>query len=273
MSVDEPVGLEPWNAAWPVPSAAELDGLRAYLRAVPVERDEFAQASGRPPQYLIDLLARARRFEVFERVTQVVRPALVPELQLRQSADVVAAWRAAEECEGAQQPAPFWAYVWAGGQALARWVLDHPDQVRGKRVLDFACGSGVSTVACARAGATALTAVDIDPFAVVATRVNGALEGAALDVQQRDLIGTDEGWELVLVGDVFYEPKTSERVVAWATALSARGALVLVGDPRRKYLPTRGLEELARYTLPVDPEWEGVSERTPCVWRLRPTAS
>lgn len=164
--------------------------------------------------------------------TELLKPPLVPEIVLHLASEIVPIWRKTEEelaLEGV--PPPFWAFAWAGGQALSRWVLDHPDCVRGKRVLDFASGSGLSAIAAAKAGASQVVANEIDRFAIAAITLNAKVNDVRLESVLDDLIGRDDGWETVLAGDVCYEREMSERVFAWLTALAARGATVLMGDP------------------------------------------
>lgn len=201
--------------------------------------------------------------------TELLRPPLVPEIVLHLASEIVPIWRKTEEelaLEGV--PPPFWAFAWAGGQALARWVLDHPDYVRGKRVLDFASGSGLSAIAAAKAGAAEVIANEIDRFAIAAITLNAKVNGVRLDCVLDDLIGRDDGWETVIAGDVCYEREMSERVFAWLTALAARGATVLMGDPGRNYLPKAALHELAVYDVQTTRELEDREVRRTKVWRV-----
>jgi predicted nicotinamide N-methyase len=165
-------------------------------------------------------------------------------------------------------PPPFWAFPWVGGQALARYLLDHPDVVRGRRVLDFASGSGICAIAAARSGAQGVTAAEIDVFAGAAIQANAATNGVTVAVRIEDLVGRDEGWEVVLAGDVCYERPMSERVMAWLRQLAARGALVLLGDPDRPYRPREGLVALAVYDVPASRELENQDMRRTWVWRV-----
>lgn len=166
-------------------------------------------------------------------------------------------------------PPPFWAFAWAGGQALARHVLDHPDLVEGRRVLDFASGSGLVGIAAMLAGARSVTAVDIDAFAVHAIALNAEANAVVVEVRQADLVGTDEGWEVVLAGDVCYERDMAGAVGAWLEGLADRGALVLVGDPGRTYLPRDRLEPVAVYEVPTTRELEDLEIKRTTVWRFR----
>ncbi|MFG1189457.1 methyltransferase [Xanthobacter flavus] len=205
----------------------------------------------------------------FIRAETRLRPVpLVPEISLHVADEAVPIWhRTEEELGELGLPPPFWAFAWAGGQALARHVLDHPETVRGKRVLDFASGSGLVGIAAMKAGAACVTCADIDPFAVAAIALNGAANGVALSPVQDDLIGRDDGWDTVLAGDIAYERDLSEKVFAWLLALAARGAGVLIGDPGRTYLPKDRLTRLADYSVPVTRELEDMEIKRTAVWR------
>ncbi|MFG1202283.1 methyltransferase [Xanthobacter aminoxidans] len=205
----------------------------------------------------------------FIRAETRLRPVpLVPEISLHVADEAVPIWhRTEEELGELGLPPPFWAFAWAGGQALARHVLDHPETVRGKRVLDFASGSGLVGIAAMKAGAAAVTCADIDPFAVAAIALNAEANGIALSPVQDDLIGRDEGWDTVLAGDIAYERDLSEKVFAWLLALAARGATVLIGDPGRTYLPKERLTKLADYSVPVTRELEDMEIKRTAVWR------
>ncbi|MFG1346918.1 methyltransferase [Xanthobacter autotrophicus DSM 431] len=208
----------------------------------------------------------------FIRAETRLRPVpLVPEISLHVADEAVPIWHRTEEELGEMGlPPPFWAFAWAGGQALARHVLDHPETVRGRRVLDFASGSGLVGIAAMKAGAREVTCADIDPFAVVAIGLNGEANGVALSPTQDDLIGRDAGWDTVLAGDIAYERDLSERVFAWLMALAARGATVLIGDPGRTYLPKQRLEKRAEYSVPVTRELEDMEIKRTSVWRPLP---
>lgn len=201
-------------------------------------------------------------------VTHVSTASLVPELRLRLADEPIAPWAATETKTGAVQPPPFWAHAWPGGLALARTVFDAPELVRGKRVLDFASGCGVSAIAAARAGAGEVLATEIDPFALAAIEENAALNEVTVRVSSEDVIGKDDGWDTVLVGDVFYQAELSRRVWAWLEQLHSRGAEVRIGDPGRSFLPMQWLECVATFTVPPVPAWDSVVDRPARVWRL-----
>ncbi len=193
-----------------------------------------------------------------------------PEINLHVADEATELWQRTEEELGSiGLPPPFWAFAWAGGQALARYVLDHPAAVRGRSVLDFASGSGLVAIAAAKAGAAQVLACDIDPFAIAAIRLNAAANGVAIDPIQVDLLGGDGGWDAVLAGDVCYEKDLARRAVDWFAIRCRRGATVLIGDPGRSYLPTNRLEALAAYEVPVTRSLEDADIKRTCVWRLR----
>jgi predicted nicotinamide N-methyase len=173
------------------------------------------------------------------------RPApvpFVPELCIYQADDVYALWERAGSL-------PFWAFAWAGGQALARHVLDHPDLVRGRRVLDLAAGSGLVGLAAARAGAASVTASEVDPLAVAAIEVNAEANGARVTVIG-DVLDSAPEADVVLAGDVFYEQPMAARMAAYLRRAAMRGA-ALAGDPARAYAPRTGFERIAAYDVPV----------------------
>jgi predicted nicotinamide N-methyase len=192
-----------------------------------------------------------------------------PEIALHVAEEATELWQKTEdELAVIGLPPPFWAFAWAGGQALARYLIDHPETVRGRRVLDFATGSGLVGIAAMLAGAGVVEACDIDAFAIEAVALNAAANGVVLTAISADLIGCDEGWDVICAGDVCYEREMAGRVVAWLSALQARGALVLIGDPGRAYLPTERLEALARYEVPVTRSLEDAEIKRSTVWRL-----
>jgi predicted nicotinamide N-methyase len=207
--------------------------------------------------------------EFVERNTRLDRAPLVPELRLRLAAEAIALWELTEsEFEAKGLPPPYWAFAWAGGQALARYVLDRRGLVSGRTVLDFAAGSGIAGIAAARAGALSVLCADIDPFAAAACAINGALNRVAIHTTTDDLVGGDLVPDVVLAGDIFYEGPMSGRVHAWLKALAAQGALVLVGDPGRTYLPKSGLARLAEYDVVVSRDLEDRELSRTVVYRV-----
>jgi predicted nicotinamide N-methyase len=202
--------------------------------------------------------------------TRLIAPPLAPEIRLRLADEAVPIWEKTEEELGAMGlPPPFWAFAWAGGQALARYVLDNPGLVRGKRVLDFASGSGLIAIAAAKAGASEIAASDIDAFAIAAIEANSAENGAAVRPRHEDLIGADEGWEVVLAGDIAYEKELAGAAMDWLASLARRGATVLIGDPRRSYLPLGRLDCVTEYSVPVTRELEDSEIKRTGVFRFR----
>lgn len=182
---------------------------------------------------------------------------LTPEISLYTATDLTPLWRATStELEG-WDPSPYWAFPWVGGQALARFLLDHPETVRGRSVFDFAAGSGLCAVAAMKAGAARAVAADLDPLCQAAVDLNAALNGAVVEFRLGDAIGDPlEGFAVVLAGDVFYERPLSDRALPWFRGLARRGARVLAGDPGRLYSPQEGMRDLAAYDVPTTREIE-----------------
>jgi predicted nicotinamide N-methyase len=192
-----------------------------------------------------------------------------PEIALHVAEEATELWQKTEdELAVIGLPPPFWAFAWAGGQALARYLLDHPHIVAGRRMLDFASGSGLVAIAAAKAGAGPVEACDIDAFAAAAIAINATANAVVVTPRCEDLIGRDEGWDVVCAGDVCYEREMAERVIDWLSGLSARGATVLIGDPGRSYLPRGKLEALATYEVPVRRALEDAEIKRSSVWRL-----
>lgn len=204
--------------------------------------------------------------------TEVLAPPLVPEIRLYTASEITPIWEATEaELERLGLPPPFWAFAWAGGQALARHVLDNTGIVAGRRVLDFASGGGLSAIACARAGAAQVTANEIDPYAGAAIALNAAENGLEVEIVVEDIVGrANPGWDVVLAGDVCYEKPMSERVFAWLRGLAAEGTTVLMGDPNRTYLPRDGLTPVAKYSVQTTRAIEDTDVRNAVVWRVTP---
>jgi predicted nicotinamide N-methyase len=200
--------------------------------------------------------------------TRVGRPPIVPEVTLRVADDVVALWEALEqEHTGPGSEPPFWAAAWPGGQALARYVLDHPDVVAGRTVLDLGSGSGLVAVAAAMCGAARVVASEVDPYGRAATVVNAQDNGVGPVEVTGDLLDEepDPGVEVLLAGDVCYDRAMTERVLPFLGKAWLGGATVLLGDPGRPYLPKEGLVSVAAYDIP---DTEGTQVRRTTVWRL-----
>ena len=189
--------------------------------------------------------------------TEPTPVALVPEIRTYQATELTPLWRATSGELAEYDPNPFWAFPWAGGQALARHLLDHPELVRGRRVLDFATGSGLVAIAARLAGAAEAVGTEVAPFCEAVVPLNAALNGVEVGLRMEDLLGAPlTGFDLVLAGDVFYEKPLAERALAWLRGLAARGVTVLAGDPGRLYSPREGVADLARYEVPVSLEIE-----------------
>ncbi|GHJ48725.1 50S ribosomal protein L11 methyltransferase [Catellatospora sp. TT07R-123] len=208
----------------------------------------------------------------FVREYTVLAPVpFVPEVRLHQAADAIGLWELTEGEYRSEQPPPFWAFAWAGGQALSRYLLDHPETVAGRRVLDLAAGSGLVAVCAARAGAASVRAVDIDPLSTAATEANAQANGLAVDAEQADILDGDAGdAEVVLAGDVFYSQAMADRMIGFLRRAVKTGAVVLVGDPDRAFLPRPLFDEVAAYDVPVPFALESMTVKRTRVWRLRP---
>jgi predicted nicotinamide N-methyase len=194
------------------------------------------------------ILARAR----------LRRPSLVPQLRLYLADQITPLWQTIEAQSGARgTPPPFWAFAWAGGQALARYLLDHPDEVRGKRTLDFAAGSGLCAIAAMTAGAASALAADVDAFSAAAVALNARANAVRVSFTGRDLLdAAPPDADVILAGDVWYEEPLAARALPWLRAAHARGTRVLLGDPERAYFPREGLTRLAEYAVPTSRDLE-----------------
>lgn len=203
--------------------------------------------------------------------TALMAPPHVPEIQLRLASEAHDLWlKTEEELQEIGLPPPFWAFAWAGGQGLARYVLDHPDVVRDRSVIDFASGSGLVAIAAAMAGAASVTSVDIDPWAGTAIRLNAAENGVAIRSLMRDIIDQPRAADVYLAGDVFYDKSFADRLIPWFEALVAQGATVLVGDPGRAYCPRDRMTMLATYEVAVTRALEDSEVKKTTVWRFGP---
>jgi len=197
---------------------------------------------------------------------------LVPQISLHVADEALPLWHQTEEELGeAGLPPPFWAFAWAGGQALARYVLDHPDSVAGRDVIDFASGSGLVAIAAMKAGARRVTAFDIDAFARAAIAVNAAANDVPVSISGDDLLAAPHiaAAQTVLAGDIFYQSDIADLAFAFLHGRAASGALVLIGDPGRSYLPKDKLIQLATYSVPVTRELEDAEIKQTGVWTLK----
>jgi predicted nicotinamide N-methyase len=208
------------------------------------------------------------KIDFIRRNTSIMSPPLVPEIKLHLAHEAVPLWQKTEDELGEMGlPPPFWAFAWAGGQALARYILDHPAIVKSLNVLDLATGSGLVAIAAAKSGASRVTAADIDAFATTAARLNVELNQAVVDIKLENLFNAPpQAFDVILVGDLFYEKTVAERCLAWLA--EATGAAVLIGDPGRSYLPQDALEKLAEYNVPVSRDLEDAEIKRGAVWRF-----
>lgn len=204
--------------------------------------------------------------------TALHEPPLIPEIRLHLASEIVPIWQMTEEeLEKSGLPPPFWAFAWAGGQALARYILDNPEIVHERRVLDFGSGSGLIAIAAMKAGAASVLAADIDAFAAAAIALNAGTNNVAVTATTEDLVGAENrGWDVILVGDMCYEGPLAARIEAWLRKLADEGTAVLIGDPGRTYLPKSGLEKLVSYAVKTTRELEDTDVRNTSVWRVLP---
>jgi predicted nicotinamide N-methyase len=209
----------------------------------------------------------ARRF-IFEN-TKPITPPLVPEITLRLAEESLPIWQKTEDELGALNvPPPYWAFAWAGGQAVSRYLLDHSDICQGRRVLDLGCGSGLSAIAAAMAGASHVLAADIDKLAVAAAAVNAEANGVIVEFTANDLLSeTPPEAAVLIVGDLFYERELSNRVLRFIDRARTQGCSVFIGDPRRTYFPDGKFTPLAEYEVPVTRELEDYEIKRTTVWQ------
>jgi predicted nicotinamide N-methyase len=196
----------------------------------------------------------------------------VPKIALHLATEITPIWQATEDWlrETGIDP-PFWAFAWPGSQVLARHVLDHPELVAGRRVLDFAAGCGLAAIACAMAGAAQVEAAEIDPMAAAAIRLNAAANGVAVTATAADVVGACCRWDVILCGDVCYEAPMTAHILPWLRRMADMAA-VLVADPGRAYVPRDGLDAIGRMVVPTTLELEDRTERMVTLWRLHPAA-
>jgi predicted nicotinamide N-methyase len=214
--------------------------------------------------------SRAAQMAFVKEHTALEPVPMVTGIRLYTATELVPLWRATESWLAKRGLAvPFWCVPWAGGQALARWILEHPGVVRGKRVIDFGTGSGLLAIASAKAGAAEIRAVDVDPLATAACELNAAANGVTIEVGCEDLVDRDVRADVVLAGDVWYELGPSARFARWLRAVARGGTRVLTGDPGRAYVPSN-TRELARYDVPTSLELESTAHRVGRVLEVLP---
>jgi predicted nicotinamide N-methyase len=195
---------------------------------------------------------------------------LVPEIKLHMAAESLPIWQKTEDELGELNvPPPFWAFAWAGGQALARYLLDHPELVAGKRVLDLGCGSGLTAIAPMMAGAASVLAADIDEVALIALALNAKANGVSIATTSADLLAAAPGdFDAIMVGDLFYERQLADRVLKFIEAAAEQGRVIFIGDPTRNYFPTGKFQHCIDYHVPVSRELEDSELKRTAVWRL-----
>ena len=203
--------------------------------------------------------------------TRLLPPPLVPEILLHLAEESLPIWRKTEDELGQMNvPPPYWAFAWAGGQALARFILDHPALLSGKRVLDLGAGSGLTAIAAMRAGAAWTLAADVDRMALAAVQLNARANGVAIETTAADLLADAPAADFgaVLVGDLFYERELAERVERFIVAAARQGASVLIGDPGRSYFPKGRFVRVGEYRVPVTRELEDAEIKNTAVWQI-----
>ena len=201
--------------------------------------------------------------------TRLLAPPIVPEIVLYLAEESLPIWQKTEDELGTiNLPPPYWAFAWAGGQALARYLLDEPENVATKHVLDLGSGSGLSAIAAAKAGAASVLAADIDWMSLAAIALNSAANAVAVSATAENLLDLPPpACDVILVGDLFYERALADKVLAFIDAAAARGTLVLIGDPQRNYFPKGAFDRVAEYAVPVTRELEDAEIKRAAVWR------
>ncbi len=194
----------------------------------------------------------------------------MPEIKLHLAEESVPIWQKTEEELGQMNvPPPYWAFAWAGGQALARYILDNPATCRGLSVLDLGSGSGLTAIAARKAGARTVIAADIDDLALAAVHLNAGANSVTVETTSEDLLAAAPGpFDVVLVGDLFYERQLADRVLAYIEQARALGATILIGDPQRNYFPLRRFTAVADYQVPVTRELEDQVIKRTSIWRF-----
>jgi predicted nicotinamide N-methyase len=202
--------------------------------------------------------------------TKLMSTPLVPEIKLHLAAESLPIWQKTEDELGELNvPPPFWAFAWAGGQALARYLLDHPQLVAGRRVLDLGCGSGLTAIAPMLAGAASVLAADIDEVALIALTLNAEANGVSIATTSADLLAEPPGdFDVIMVGDLFYERQLAERVLTFIESAAKQGRVIFIGDPTRNYFPTGKFQHCIDYQVPVSRELEDSELKRTAVWRL-----
>jgi predicted nicotinamide N-methyase len=201
--------------------------------------------------------------------TRLLSAPLVPEIKLHLAEESLPIWQRTEEELGAMNvPPPYWAFAWAGGQAVARWLIDNPAAARGKSVLDLGAGSGLTAIAAALTGARCVLAADIDHISLAAMALNAEANGFAFETTADDLLTADpQPFDVVIVGDLFYERALADQVLTFIDKAVAGGATILIGDPQRSYFPRGRFAKVTEYQVPVTRELEDSEIKRTAVWR------
>jgi predicted nicotinamide N-methyase len=217
----------------------------------------------------LDRTDRPSLVRFIEQNTQLLAPPLVPEINLHLAAESLPIWQKTEEELGQMNvPPPYWAFAWAGGQAVARYLLDNPEICRNRTVLDLGSGSGISAIAAAKAGAAEVLASDIDPLALAAIELNAAANGTSIETTGSDVLSKfEQRAGVIVIGDLFYERELADRVIAFVEYAKAASSVVLIGDPQRSYFPRERFEKLIQYQVPVTRELEDMEIKQTAVWR------
>ena len=202
--------------------------------------------------------------------TRLFSPPFTPEIRLHLAEESLPIWEKTEEQLGViNVPPPYWAFAWAGGQALARYILDNPGVIAGKVVLDLGSGSGLTAIAAMKAGAARVLAADIDAFSLAAIGINAKANGIRVETTAKDLLAEPPGrFDVILVGDLFYERQLADKVLAFIELAAAQSAAILIGDPKRNYFPRDRFEKVAEFQVPVTRELEDTLIKNTAVWRL-----
>jgi predicted nicotinamide N-methyase len=205
--------------------------------------------------------------------TQILSPSILPEIRLHLAAEFTPLWQMTEDrLRQSNLPPPFWAIAWPGGQGAARYILDNPDIVKGKRVVDFAAGSGLIAIAAMTAGARSALAVDIDALAREAIKLNAEINNVSVKTSEGlDLTKAPEDIDVIVAGDVCYQQAMSTTIIRWLRHCVEAGAFVLLADPGRAYVPQEGLIKQASYDVPTSRDIEDQEVRTATVWRMEKT--
>ena len=202
--------------------------------------------------------------------TRLLAPPLVPEIRLHLAEESLPIWQKTEEQLGEiNVPPPYWAFAWAGGQALARYILDNPSDLAGMSVLDLGSGSGLTAIAAMKSGAARVLAADIDAIALASIGINAKANDVRIETTAKDLLAESaDRFDVILVGDLFYERQLADKVLAFIELAAAQRALILIGDPQRNYFPRDRFEKIAEYEVPVTRELEDTLIKRTAVWRL-----